>query len=164
MHFSFLPWWCTLKMEALVRFCKKNFSGISNIRDSTTVKYWQNCTVSYFQKESLNISIEWSLNYTFFCPAFWLFKVDCLKEVQKYIVKRSLAWPLTILKNDNITISWDFFRLPAPRCPSMAAGAVSLGKSRDIIILSFCNIVKGQAIYQMLVRDMPWGRDHLLSL
>ena len=29
----------------------------------------------------------------------------------------------------------------------MAAGAVSLRKSHDIIILSFCNIVKGQANY-----------------
>ena len=29
----------------------------------------------------------------------------------------------------------------------MAAGAVSLRKSHDIVILSFCNIVKGQAIY-----------------
>ena len=27
MHFSFLPWWCTLKMEALVRFCKKMLAG-----------------------------------------------------------------------------------------------------------------------------------------
>ena len=27
----------------------------------------------------------------------------------------------------------------------MAAGAVSLRKSHDIVILSFCNIVKGQA-------------------
>ena len=38
-----------------------------------------------------------------------------------------------------------FFRLTAPRCPGIAAGAVSLRKSLDIIILSFCNIVKGQA-------------------
>ena len=29
----------------------------------------------------------------------------------------------------------------------MAAGAVSLRKSHDIVILSFCNIVKGQAKY-----------------
>ena len=29
----------------------------------------------------------------------------------------------------------------------MAAGAVSLRKSHDIVILSFCNIVKGQANY-----------------
>ena len=36
------------------------------------------------------------------------------------------------------------FRLTAPRCPGMAAGAVSLKKSNDIVILSFCNIVKGQ--------------------
>ena len=28
----------------------------------------------------------------------------------------------------------------------MAVGAVSLRKSHDIVILSFCNIVKGQAI------------------
>ena len=38
-----------------------------------------------------------------------------------------------------------FFRLTAPRCHSMAAGAVSLRKSHDIVILSFCNIVKDQA-------------------
>ena len=29
----------------------------------------------------------------------------------------------------------------------MAAGAVSLRKSHDIVILSFCDIVKGQANY-----------------
>ena len=29
--------------------------------------------------------------------------------------------------------------------PGMAAGAVSLRKSHDIVILSICNIVKGQA-------------------
>ena len=29
----------------------------------------------------------------------------------------------------------------------MAAGDVSLRKSHDIVILSFCNIVKGQATY-----------------
>ena len=29
----------------------------------------------------------------------------------------------------------------------MAAGAVSLRKSHDIVILSFCDIVKGQAKY-----------------
>ena len=32
-----------------------------------------------------------------------------------------------------------------PRCPGMAAGAVSLRKSHDIVILSFSNIVKGRA-------------------
>ena len=42
-------------------------------------------------------------------------------------------------------ISWDFFRLTAPMCPGMAASAVSLSKSYDIVILSFWNIVKGQA-------------------
>ena len=30
--------------------------------------------------------------------------------------------------------------LTIPRCPGMAAGAVSLRKSHDIVILSFCNI------------------------
>ena len=39
--------------------------------------------------------------------------------------------------------------LTAPRCPSMAAGAVSLTKSHDIVILSFCNIVKGQVKKQV---------------
>ena len=41
-----------------------------------------------------------------------------------------------------------FFRLTAPRCPDMAAGAVSLRKSHDIVISTFCNIVKGQAKYK----------------
>ena len=40
-----------------------------------------------------------------------------------------------------------FFRLTKPRCPGKAAGGVSLRKSHDIVILSFCNIVKGQAKY-----------------
>ena len=37
--------------------------------------------------------------------------------------------------------------MTAPRCLGMAAGAVSLRKSHDIIILSFGNIVNGQANY-----------------
>ena len=49
---------------------------------------------------------------------------------------------MTILRYHEI-----FFRLTAPRCPGMAAGAVSLRKSHDIVISSFCNIVKGQAKY-----------------
>ena len=40
-----------------------------------------------------------------------------------------------------------FFRLTASKCPGMAAGAVSLGKSHNIVILSFCNMIKGQANY-----------------
>ena len=47
-----------------------------------------------------------------------------------------------------------FFRLTGPRCPGMAAGAVSLRKSHDIIILSFCNIVKGQATYKLIDYDL----------
>ena len=46
-------------------------------------------------------------------------------------------------------ISGDFFRLTAPRGPGLAAGAVSLTKSYDIEILSFCNIVKGQVKKQV---------------
>ena len=42
-----------------------------------------------------------------------------------------------------------FFRLTGPRSPVMAAGAVSLRKSHDIVILSFCNLVKGQAKYSI---------------
>ena len=59
-----------------------------------------------------------------------------------------LAWPFTILKNDNITISWDFLRLTAPAALPVHLGAVCLKKSHDTVILSFCNIVKGQAKYE----------------
>ena len=43
--------------------------------------------------------------------------------------------------------------MTAPKCPGLAAGAVSLRKSHDIVILSFCDIVKGQAKYtQCLIK------------
>ena len=49
-----------------------------------------------------------------------------------------------------------FFRLSAPRYPGMAAGAVSLRKSHDIVILSFCNIVKGQAKWLISIIHKNW--------
>ena len=58
----------------------------------------------------------------------------------------SLPDPLLCYKMIILQYHEIFFRLTAPRCPSMAAGAVSLRKSHNIVILSFCNIVKGQAI------------------
>ena len=39
---------------------------------------------------------------------------------------RHLAWPFTILQNDNITISWDFFRLTAPAAMLGHLGAVQI--------------------------------------
>ena len=51
-----------------------------------------------------------------------------------------------------------FFRLTAPRCPGMATGAVSLKKSHDIMILSFCNIVKDQAYYHNHMTRQPFLR------
>ena len=38
-----------------------------------------------------------------------------------------------------------FFRLTAPAVMPGHLGAISLKKSHDIVILSFCDIVKGQA-------------------
>ena len=46
-----------------------------------------------------------------------------------------------------------------PRCLGMAAGAVSLRKSHDIVISSFCNIAKGQATYILKSSPSP----HLIS-
>ena len=49
----------------------------------------------------------------------------------------------------------------------MAAGAVSLRKSHDIVILSFCNIVKGQAKcleeVEVKMRSEPLGKPPLTS-
>ena len=42
-------------------------------------------------------------------------------------------------------ISWDFLRLTAPAAMPGHLGAVSLKKSHGIVILLFCDIVKGQA-------------------
>ena len=42
----------------------------------------------------------------------------------------------------------------------MAAGAVSLKKSHDIVILSFCDIVKGQAKYV----ELPLGSKHEIAV
>ena len=47
----------------------------------------------------------------------------------------------------HITISCDFLRLTAPAAMPGHLGAVSLKKSHDIVISSFCNIVEGQAKY-----------------
>ena len=61
-----------------------------------------------------------------------------------------IAWPFTPNIKKMIVILWyheAFFRLTVPRCPGIAAGAVSLKKSHDILTLSFCNIVRGQANY-----------------
>ena len=52
-----------------------------------------------------------------------------------------------MLQKDNITISSDFLRLTAPAAMPGHLGAVSLKKPHDIVISSFCNIVKGQANY-----------------
>ena len=40
-----------------------------------------------------------------------------------------------------------FFQADITKVFGIAAGAASLKKSHDIIILSFCNIAKGQANY-----------------
>ena len=58
-----------------------------------------------------------------------------------------LAWPFTTSLNRNITIWWGFFRLLAPTCTGMAAGAVCLKKPHHIIILRFSEVVKGHANY-----------------
>ena len=64
------------------------------------------------------------------------------------VILIQLAWPFTILQNDIITISWDYLRLTAPAVMPGQLGAVILKLSHDIVILSFCNIVKGQAKYK----------------
>ena len=60
-------------------------------------------------------------------------------------IRYTFSLTLYYITNDNITISWDFLRLTAPAAMPGHLGAVSLKKSHDIIILSFCNILKGQA-------------------
>ena len=52
-----------------------------------------------------------------------------------------------------------FFRLTAPMCPGMAIGAVSLRKSHDIVILSFCYIVKGQANKLLISHERQFFYD-----
>ena len=62
----------------------------------------------------------------------WKFRGDRIKW------KWYLAWPFTILQNDNIMISWDFLRQTAPAAMPGHLGAVSLKKIswyHNIIIL-----------------------------
>ena len=49
----------------------------------------------------------------------------------------SLTQPFTVLQNDNIMISGDFFKLTAPRCPGMAAGAKQYSFLQTHFNLSF---------------------------
>ena len=78
---------------------------------------------------------------------YYFFNLRLYTTYTNHIYKHGvhLAWPFTILQNDNITISWDFLRLTETAAMPGHLGAVSLKKSHDIVILSFCNIVKGQA-------------------
>ena len=56
----------------------------------------------------------------------------CLK------ISSELAWLFTPNKMKILWYHEVFFRLSEPRYPSTAAGAVSLKKPHDIVILSFC--------------------------
>ena len=69
------------------------------------------------------------------------FKMKKRKSMFHYEPDPLLYYKMIILRYHEI-----FFRLTAPRCPGMADDAVSLRKSHDIVILSFCNILKGQTI------------------
>ena len=72
-----------------------------------------------------------------------------LKTMHRY-----LAWPFTTSLNCNMTIWWGFFRLLAPTCTGMSAGAVCLKKPHHIVILWFSEVVKGHANYH---------ENHILS-
>ena len=62
--------------------------------------------------------------------------------------------------NDNITISWDFLRQTAPAAMPRLLGAVS--RKKNLMILSFCNIVKGQATCRMKIPN--WSHFDLPRL
>ena len=53
-----------------------------------------------------------------------------------------LGWSSTILRYHEVFFSGYKY---LPRCAGMAAGAASLKKPHDIVILSFCFVVKDQA-------------------
>ena len=43
-------------------------------------------------------------------PTLWA----CISGVTSLLIFSQLAWPFTILQDDNIMISWDFLRLTSP--------------------------------------------------
>ena len=74
-----------------------------------------------------------------------------------------LAWSFTTSLNRNITIWWGFFRLLAPMCTGMAAGAVCLKKPHHIVILRFSEVVKGHAnsfFYFSVIFELRIGFSH----
>ena len=58
----------------------------------------------------------------------WFALVACYESIWFALSLTHLAWPSTILENDNIIISWDFLRLTAPAAMLGHLGAVSLKK------------------------------------
>ena len=62
-------------------------------------------------------------------PISWL-QFCAFKDLKMYLwlgtIFRYIAWPFTILQNDNIMTSWDFLRLTAPAAMPGHLGAVSL--------------------------------------
>ena len=102
----------------------------------TKCVFFKNCT--RYASQDLHSAI---LNF------FWIFFriIQGPTFFRQVSLFRHMVWPFNILQNDNITISWDFLRLTAPAAMPGHLGAVSLKKSHDIVILSFCNILMGQA-------------------
>ena len=75
--------------------------------------------------------------------------VDAQEDRRQRLLPRSTRVVYLLLVCDIITSLKNilqyhevYFRVTAPKCPGLAAGAVSLRKSHDIVILSFCDIVK----------------------
>ena len=66
----------------------------------------------------------------------------------------------SIFRGHVVPYSLTLYYITAPAAMPGHLGAVSLKKSHDIVILSFCNIVKGQANYLILVGNGP---NHLLQ-
>ena len=58
-----------------------------------------------------------------------------------------LAWSASFLKTFENMRKLDFFRLPAPRCASTAAGAGSLKKSNFLMFSKVLRKTPDQAIY-----------------
>jgi hypothetical protein len=94
MLFSFLPWWCTLKMEALVGFCKKTFPGFptweiqlllkETVKQKTKNTYLLQLAYTSFKKYSL-----WDESY--FAPLL-LVKVVLMLLAMKICLKFAGAW------------------------------------------------------------------------
>ena len=117
----------------------KNNGGFADFANFDSFEVSKKCFCSYIQgvQDGLGTFLKGYIVTEFHIWGRKIWKIDQIirgETLQTALMESwYLAWPFTILQNDNITISWDFLRLTAPAAMPGHLGAVSQKKNLMIL-------------------------------